>query len=110
MKELQNLNSSNNNKILVVLPLNKVEDYLLNECLYSLAQQEYPIDLLILANNLSQEQKDIILSMEYIVMAAGDEDVIQRAERINRKMHSPKHCDRSSLLCHLQRLQCPTNR
>lgn len=36
--------------------------------------------------DLSQEQRDIILSMEYVVMAAGDEDVVQRNERINRKM------------------------
>ena len=84
MKELQNLNSSNNNKILVVLPLNKVEDYLLNECLYSLAQQEYPIDLLILANNLSQEQKDeverIATGPKIIVQAKNDKGEIQRDE------------------------------
>lgn len=60
MKELQNLNSSNNNKVLVVLPLNQIEDFLLNECLYSLAQQEYSIDLLILANKLSNEQKESV--------------------------------------------------
>ncbi len=55
MKELQNLKTSNDNKLLVVLPVNKIEDFLLNECLYSLAQQEYSIDLIILAKGLSED-------------------------------------------------------
>lgn len=58
MKELQNLNNSDK-KILVVLPINNVEDYLLNECAYSLASQTYKIDLLVLHKGLSSE--DIIL-------------------------------------------------
>jgi len=37
-------------------------------------------------SKISPDQKDIILSLEYIVMAAGDEDVVQRNERINAKM------------------------
>lgn len=58
MKELQNFNSSNNKKVLVALPVNRIEDFLLNECLYSLAQQESPIDVLILANNLTPEDRN----------------------------------------------------
>lgn len=56
MKELKNLKSSNNNELLVVLPVNKLEDFPLNECLYSIAQQSYPIDLLVLTNGLSKAE------------------------------------------------------
>lgn len=58
MKELQNFNSSNNKNLLVVLPINKLEDYPLNECLYSLAQQTQPVDLLVLVKDLTQDQMD----------------------------------------------------
>lgn len=58
MKELQNFNSSNNKKVLVTLPVNRLEDFLLNECLYSLAQQESPIDLLILAHGLNTADRN----------------------------------------------------
>lgn len=56
MKELKNLKSSNNNELLVVLPVNKLEDFTLNECLYSIAQQSYPVDLLVLTQGLSKEE------------------------------------------------------
>lgn len=56
MRELQNFSSLNNNNLLVVLPINKFEDFYLNECLYSLAQQESLIDLLILANGLTADE------------------------------------------------------
>lgn len=56
MRELQNFSSLNNNNLLVVLPINKFEDFYLNECLYSLAQQESPIDLLILTNGLTTDE------------------------------------------------------
>lgn len=48
MKELQNLASLNDKKLLVVLPVKKVTDVLLKECAYSLAQQNTAIDLLVL--------------------------------------------------------------
>jgi len=60
MKELQNFNSSNNNNLLIVLPINKIEDFTLNESLYSLTEQSYPIDLLILTHNLSNEDKEVL--------------------------------------------------
>lgn len=53
MKELKNLSSSNDKKLLVVLPVNSLNDVYLNECAYSLAQQIYPIDLLVLSNGLN---------------------------------------------------------
>lgn len=56
MKELKNLKSSNNNELLVVLPVNKLEDFPLNECLYSIAQQSHAIDLLVLTNGLNKEE------------------------------------------------------
>ncbi len=84
MKELQNLNSLNNNKILVVLPLNKVDDFLLNECLYSLAQQEYAIDLLILANGLDDVQQDLVNQIasapKITVQSKNDKGEIKRDE------------------------------
>ena len=64
MKEFKNYKSSNNNKLLFVLPLNKIEDVFLNECIYSLAEQDEIVDLLVLTNNLNQtslsELKDIL--------------------------------------------------
>lgn len=57
MTESKNLlQSKNNNNLLVVLPINKsCERILLEECLYSLHNQTYPIDLLILASDMSDE-------------------------------------------------------
>jgi len=60
MKELQNWNSSNNNKLLIIVPIEKVEDYLLNECLYSLANQQQAIDVLLLTKNLSEDDKKAV--------------------------------------------------
>lgn len=84
MKELQNLNSSNNNNLLVVLPVNKIQDFLLNESLYSLAQQDYPVDLLILTNGLSSEEKNILESIasapKIIVQSKSEKGEIKRDE------------------------------
>lgn len=55
MKELKNLSSSNSKKLLAILPINTVNDVYLNECAYSLAQQNYPVDLLVLSCGLSDE-------------------------------------------------------
>lgn len=63
MKELKNLHSLNDKKLLVVLPVNKVNDFLLNECAYSLAEQTYPIDVLVLTNGLTDEQTEIVKSI-----------------------------------------------
>jgi len=84
MKELQNLNSSNNNKLLVVLPVNKVQDFLLNESLYSLAQQEFPVDLLILANGLTAEEKAMVESIasapKIVVQSKNEKGEVKRDE------------------------------
>jgi len=63
MKELKNLNSLNNKKLLVVVPVNKINDVYLNECFYSLAQQTYKIDLLVLTNGLDEDQSKMLESI-----------------------------------------------
>jgi hypothetical protein len=71
MKELQNLTSLNAKKLLVVLPVKKVQDLFLNECAFSLAQQTYPIDLLVLyAGNEGQERSmlETILNKPHITI------------------------------------------
>jgi hypothetical protein len=61
MKELKNLNSLNNKKLLVVLPVNnKFNDVYLNECAYSLSHQTYPIDIVVLMNGVDSEKETII--------------------------------------------------
>lgn len=58
MKELTNLESLNNKKLLVVLPVNKVVNKNINQVLFSLREQKYKIDLLILTSNtLTDEEK-----------------------------------------------------
>lgn len=60
MKELQNLVSLNDKKILVILPIKNPSDVLLKECSYSLAQQNQPIDLLVLYKGESDEELNLI--------------------------------------------------
>ncbi len=60
MKELKNYKSSNNNNLLLVLPLNKVDELILNETFYSISEQEKVIDLLILAHELNKDDLDIL--------------------------------------------------
>lgn len=50
MKELKNLETLNNKNLLVVLPINKVEEETLSESLYNLTEQENPTDVLILVS------------------------------------------------------------
>ena len=84
MKELKNLESLNNKDLLVVLPVNKLEDFPLNECLYSLAQQTSPIDLLILTNGLSKDEveylKKIVDCPKIILSKKNEKDEITREE------------------------------
>jgi hypothetical protein len=58
MKELKNLHSLNNKKLLVCLPVNKVYEKNINQILFSIREQTYPVDLLILTNNLSSEDEN----------------------------------------------------
>lgn len=60
MKELKNLTPLNNNKLLVVLPINRVDDLMLNECAYRLAEQTYKPDVLVLVNGLNDEELSIV--------------------------------------------------
>ena len=84
MKELKNLSTSNNKELLVVLPINKFEDFPLNENLYSIAQQSHPIDLLVLVNDLSEQQVSelvkIIESPKIILTKKDDKGEIVREE------------------------------
>jgi hypothetical protein len=50
MKELQSLQSSKNKKLLAVLPVNAVSEYErnINQIIYGLREQSYPVDVLIL--------------------------------------------------------------
>ncbi len=63
MKELQNLISLNDKKLLVVLPIKKLSDNLLKECSYSLAQQNQAVDLLVLYGGDNEEELGIIKSI-----------------------------------------------
>lgn len=57
MKELTNLESLNNKKLLVVLPINKVVVRNINQALYHLREQAFPVDLLLLTSkDLSVEE------------------------------------------------------
>jgi len=84
MKELKNLNTSNNKNLLVVLPINKLEDFPLNENLYSIAQQSYPVDLLVLVNGLSEQELSevvkVIESPKIILTKKDDKGEIIREE------------------------------
>jgi len=60
MKELKNLKTSNNKKILTILPLNKVEESLLSECAYSLANQDFSADVLVLNNGLGEDELKVV--------------------------------------------------
>ena len=56
MKELKNLETLNNKNLLVVLPINKIEEETLSESLYNLAEQTNPTDVLILVSeNLEKD-------------------------------------------------------
>lgn len=57
MKKLKSLKTSNNNKLLVVIPINKYEDEILNESLYSLSNQTESVDCLILASESMNNER-----------------------------------------------------
>lgn len=73
MKELKNYKSSNNNKLLFVLPLNKVDELSLNECAYSLSEQDQIVDLLVLTNKLDESSVNQIKSIL-------DKPIVQRSQ------------------------------
>ena len=60
MKELKNLQSSNNKKLLVILPVNKILEKNLNQAIYGLREQSYPVDVLILTSELSAEDEVVL--------------------------------------------------
>ena len=63
MKELQKLVSLNGKKLLVILPVKNPSDVFLKECSYSLAQQNQPIDLLVLYGGNSDDEINLIKSI-----------------------------------------------
>lgn len=63
MKELKNYKSSNSKKLLFVLPIEEIDQLRLNECAYSLAEQESVVDLLVLAKNIENEHEDALRSI-----------------------------------------------
>src|ERR1017187_8253414 len=64
MKELTNLESLNNKKLLVILPINKILDKSLNKAIFHLREQTYKIDLLILTSkDLTNEEKDSLVEI-----------------------------------------------
>jgi len=61
MKELTNLQSLNNKKLLVILPINKAVEKTINQTIYFLREQTSPIDLLLLVSkNLSETETEIL--------------------------------------------------
>ncbi len=88
MKELKNLTSLNNKNLLVVLPINKIEDFPLNECLFSIAEQTTPIDLLVLTHKISKEDNNYlktILSAPKITISKKGENGEVIKEEVNSK-------------------------
>lgn len=89
MKELKNLKSLNNKELLVVLPINKVEENLLNECAYSLANQKTPVDVLVFVNDLDDKSLKIvekILKKPILTVSKQDEkgeSIIENVESEN---------------------------
>lgn len=59
MKELKNLKTLNNKKLLVTVPVNNFEDEILNASLFNLTNQSSPVDVLIL---VSEKNDDTIIS------------------------------------------------
>jgi hypothetical protein len=64
MKELTTLQSLNNNKLITILPINKVVERNLNQIVYVLREQTYPVDLLFLiSKDMSIEDIEKIKSI-----------------------------------------------
>ena len=55
MKELKNIETLNNKKLLTVLAIKKYEEQALNDCLYGLANQDKPVDVLIMVSENAEE-------------------------------------------------------
>jgi len=88
MKELQSLQSSKNKKLLAVLPVNAVSEYErnINQIIYGLREQSYPVDVLILKGNLSDEDNaklDSILAESLIENPKQKEDGSFEMERVS---------------------------
>ena len=78
MKELKNLHSLNNKKLLVVLPVNQILDKSLNQAIYNLREQTYKVDLLVLAStSLSEED---LKTLNSILVESKVEESSQNAE------------------------------
>lgn len=77
MKELKNLQSTNNKKLLVVLPINKILEKNLNQIVYGIREQTYPVDVLFLTNGLSEDDDaklDLIIKESLVETPTQKED------------------------------------
>ena len=76
MKELTNLQTLNNKKLLTILPVNKVNEKFLSELSYSLTDQEFKTDLLILSNLSDSDNELLKKSIENpkIIRTKADKD------------------------------------
>ena len=75
MKEFKNYNSSNDNNLLFILPINTIDETALNEICYSLSEQGESIDLLVLVNgNLSIPTLDEILKSPSVKRVEKDQE------------------------------------
>jgi len=87
MKKI-NLDTKNNKETLLVLPINKLEDFPLNECLYSIAEQSVPVDVLVLVNGLNKDQVDhlekIIESPKITISKKNEKGEITREEIVSK--------------------------
>lgn len=63
MKEFQNYKSSNKNNLLFVLPVDHIDELMLNETAFSLAEQVDVVDLLVLTKNLDKKSIDILINI-----------------------------------------------
>lgn len=90
MKEFKNFKPSNNKKILFVLPVNEIVQLELNECLYTLAEQETTVDLLVLAKGLDSDHNDALVSILKKPSVERPKGKAQQNQPVEFEMVSPK--------------------
>jgi hypothetical protein len=93
MKELKNIETLNNKKLLATIAIKQFEEQALNDCLYSLANQSSPVDVLILVSEKAEEGSlkriEEIASAPYKLAVKEDEEgnpkteVIQSEKKLN---------------------------
>jgi hypothetical protein len=86
MKELRNLETLNNRKTLVTIPVSRLDEDILANSFYNLANQTNPVDvLLLLSDSLSKEDKEKIVELAkspYKINIGSKEDGTPFSERV----------------------------